>query len=474
MAKEIIIIAVSLLILTAFSGCLDAEARTILVPLETVDVNATGDSNFENVGVSGNIYGLGFGMFNQGLLSMGSTTGFTIPSGTGVRLMYIPNKLGALRAGYAAGSEWDSGNIGIYSVGMGYECEASGAGSICIGSDSTVSNTTAASIGSGNTVSGNTSVAIGSSHTITGTGSVALARNNDAPGDFCVVGGELSEADGVATIAMGLGAKTYDFSGGGTIAFGFHAEAWGQGSAAMGNYTKAHGKGTISLGNDTNATGDAAIAIGDNCGAETANAICFGKDLNAYNANQVVMQDLNVLGDANLSSITATKYYGDGSDLTGISAGAADTTLDSNATAETSWLGKPHAATGDWNFANLEANKIFMGTQPDQLTIGNYKLYQDSIDSYLVIDGGNYVIVEDAALEVHDRVNVGIDSCGLDASGDGINVVCRASAGVVNASEADIDGVSGDGTGKVVCVKADGRLGTCSNAPNASGVCTCG
>jgi hypothetical protein len=34
-------------------------------------------------------------------------------------------------------------------------------------------------------------------------------------------------------------------------------------------------------------------------------------------------------------------------------------------------------------------------------------------------------------------------------------------------------GTSGDGTGKVVCVKADGNLGTCGDQPNASGVCTC-
>ena len=38
--------------------------------------------------------------------------------------------------------------------------------------------------------------------------------------------------------------------------------------------------------------------------------------------------------------------------------------------------------------------------------------------------------------------------------------------------EAKISGISGDGTGKVVCVKSDGNLGTCGDAPNASGVCT--
>ena len=41
------------------------------------------------------------------------------------------------------------------------------------------------------------------------------------------------------------------------------------------------------------------------------------------------------------------------------------------------------------------------------------------------------------------------------------------------SGEAKIGGISGDGTGKAVCVKSDGNLGTCSTQPNSSGVCTC-
>ena len=40
--------------------------------------------------------------------------------------------------------------------------------------------------------------------------------------------------------------------------------------------------------------------------------------------------------------------------------------------------------------------------------------------------------------------------------------------------EANISGISGDGTGKVVCIKSDGNLGTCSSAVGAGGTCTCG
>lgn len=42
------------------------------------------------------------------------------------------------------------------------------------------------------------------------------------------------------------------------------------------------------------------------------------------------------------------------------------------------------------------------------------------------------------------------------------------------AGEFRADGIAGDGNGKVVCIKSDGDLGTCSDQPGASGTCTCG
>lgn len=44
----------------------------------------------------------------------------------------------------------------------------------------------------------------------------------------------------------------------------------------------------------------------------------------------------------------------------------------------------------------------------------------------------------------------------------------------INSSgEVGIESIASDGTGKVVCMKWDGNVWTCANAPNASGVCTC-
>ena len=40
--------------------------------------------------------------------------------------------------------------------------------------------------------------------------------------------------------------------------------------------------------------------------------------------------------------------------------------------------------------------------------------------------------------------------------------------------EVNITGISGDGSGKAVCIKSDRTLGTCSDAVGGSGTCTCG
>lgn len=58
---------------------------------------------------------------------------------------------------------------------------------------------------------------------------------------------------------------------------------------------------------------------------------------------------------------------------------------------------------------------------------------------------------------------------------DRTDAVVSAGAGDIKLNdEVEATGISGDGSGKAVCVKSDGNLGTCSDAPNGSGVCTCG
>jgi len=59
--------------------------------------------------------------------------------------------------------------------------------------------------------------------------------------------------------------------------------------------------------------------------------------------------------------------------------------------------------------------------------------------------------------------------------GDMINLTANGGIKfrVDHFGETTIAGISTDGTGKVVCVKADGNLGTCTAVVNSSGVCSC-
>lgn len=52
-------------------------------------------------------------------------------------------------------------------------------------------------------------------------------------------------------------------------------------------------------------------------------------------------------------------------------------------------------------------------------------------------------------------------------------VILDVNGNALVTGEARIGGISSDGAGQVVCIKGDGALGTCDNAPDASGVCFC-
>lgn len=84
-----------------------------------------------------------------------------------------------------------------------------------------------------------------------------------------------------------------------------------------------------------------------------------------------------------------------------------------------------------------------------------------------------------SALEDGNNVFVVIASDGADKLGwlthnDTDFVIDTDSGDIKLAAEVEATGISGDGSGSVVCVKADGNLGTCSDAPDGSGNCTCG
>ena len=167
----------------------------------------------------GALTGLGDDDHTQYLLTNGvrnSPNGFAVTgtvgvgsiptSGTGARLMWYPNKA-AFRVGYAALSQWDDSNIGLYSVGLGYQATASGYGGAAVGSfvqaagQYSFAARSGAALGFGSAAiggvaAGDRSTAIGSAVTASGDRSLALgyqASTNGKTGAF--VYGDASPLD---------------------------------------------------------------------------------------------------------------------------------------------------------------------------------------------------------------------------------------------------------------------------------------
>jgi hypothetical protein len=173
---------------------------------------------------------------DRGILSVGNTDGFTIPSGKGIRFMWIPSKR-AFRAGYAYSDYWDSANIGDYSVAIGFGAKASGLSSVALGGG--------AFPDVGPVASGQSAFAFGPYSTASGTGAFAMGSDTTA-----------SNFD---SVAMGSGATS---SGSKALAFGRSATASGETSIAIGYQAVASAQNSIAVGNQlTNSVADS-IAFG--------------------------------------------------------------------------------------------------------------------------------------------------------------------------------------------------------------------
>jgi len=178
---------------------------------------------------------LGSLQMSGGLLSTGTTDGYTIPSGNGTRMMWIPSK-GAFRAGDVTETQWDDANIGENSIAFGEDTTASGYASTASGE-----NTTA---------SGYASTASGYYSTASGYASFATGFNGNEDNTSLIAGTGTADA-GYGQIAMGY--------------------------ASSGNTLKAQGTGSIAMGQDVNAlTNNNILVFGKGLTVSTANSFNVG------------------------------------------------------------------------------------------------------------------------------------------------------------------------------------------------------
>jgi hypothetical protein len=124
-----------------------------------------------------------------------------------------------------------------------------------------------------------------------------------------------------------------------SVALGYVSTAGGDYSFAMGYVNTANGIGSVALGDTTGAYGDYSFAVGKDTRAYGSASAVIGNSLTVYDDNTLLVQDLNVLRDSNLNSVTATAFFGSGAALTDITAGSnlPDTTCDNNTACQT-WL----------------------------------------------------------------------------------------------------------------------------------------
>lgn len=129
-------------------------------------------------------------------------------SGSGRRMMWYADKA-ALRAGYAGSNEWDSVNIGNYTIALGRNAMAKGEGSVAVGYGAKTLGTNAVAFGYFTEGEGDRSLALGLQARAVGQfsmafGGAALARSSVALGNNTTAYEEYATVMGNGTKGMAV------------------------------------------------------------------------------------------------------------------------------------------------------------------------------------------------------------------------------------------------------------------------------
>ena len=170
----------------------------------SVNGNDIYNSNTGNVGVGTTLPKAPFNIAAGKTVLFGADS-----SGSGEKLLWYPSK-SAFRVGYVFNTEWDYGNVGVYSTAMGQSTTASAYTSTAMGASTTASGFFSTAIGYSTTASGNSSTAMGnvttaseSYSTAMGSSTIARGQNSTAMGNGAIASGNYSTAMGYSTTASG-------------------------------------------------------------------------------------------------------------------------------------------------------------------------------------------------------------------------------------------------------------------------------
>lgn len=170
--------------------------------------NQTAENNQHERGLltqAASFYNIAFRVSNKnGVVfdDAGDNTGLIPAEGQGARLMWYPAKR-ALRAGYDAGTYWNTINIGTSSVAIGSSTLASGSASAAFGAYTQATGGSSTAMGINTLASGESSTAMGNFSRATGNNSTAMGYNSEASGDASIAMGDGTTASGLYSTAMG-------------------------------------------------------------------------------------------------------------------------------------------------------------------------------------------------------------------------------------------------------------------------------
>lgn len=131
-----------------------------------------------------------------------ATPGNPPVSGTGVRMMWYPDKA-AFRAGYVVSVNWNKDSIGDYSFASGFNTKAKGIASTAMGTLSVASGDNSTALGIRTVASGEYSTAIGMQTTASAIYSTAMGYRTSASAAYSTAMGELTSAGARGSLSLG-------------------------------------------------------------------------------------------------------------------------------------------------------------------------------------------------------------------------------------------------------------------------------
>ncbi|MDE2233676.1 MAG: hypothetical protein KGJ90_06265 [Patescibacteria group bacterium] len=216
---------------------------------------------------------------NDGFYVSGTYVGtVNIPFSGGRSTMFFDPVSAAFRAGYVTGTQWNTANVGAYSIAMGRNTIASNSGTVAIGNSVTTSGSSAVGLGLLNNITGGGAVGIGSNLTVSGAVAVSVGNNCTSSNDYTVTIGYGCSATSLQSSAIGFFAKATGLS---SVSLGFSL------SDLDGSY--AFGSGIVAANGDAQtktmvlltATGDATPTVLD---MGTGGTHVYCQLLNPYSA----------------------------------------------------------------------------------------------------------------------------------------------------------------------------------------------